>query len=141
MAAYTKFDCFVEDMAHRVHDLAADTLKCMLVDVQPNRVNAVVADLSEIVSGNGYVLGGKVAPFISDGQINGQYTLYLANPSQWVASGGTIGPFKYVVLYNASRPGGPLIAWWEYPGAAITMQPTEKFGHDLDQVNGTLQLG
>lgn len=48
------------------------------------------------------------------------------------ASGGTVGPFRYVVLYNdtPASPADPLIAWWDY-GSALTLNDTETFTIDF----------
>jgi hypothetical protein len=48
------------------------------------------------------------------------------------ASGGTVGPFRYVVLYNdtPTSPADPLVGWWDY-GSAITLADTETFTVDF----------
>jgi len=50
----------------------------------------------------------------------------------WTASGGSIGPFRYVVLYNDTQtsPADPLIAWWDY-GSAVTLADGESFVVDF----------
>ena len=63
-----------------------------------------------------------------------------ADPS-WTASGGTIGPFRYAVLYNdtPTSPADPLIGAWDY-GSSITLQIGETFTVDLDGTNGIFTL-
>lgn len=142
MAAFNKFHCFAEDLATKVHNLNADTLKVLLTNAAPVVTNAVKADLTEISAGNGYTAGGNTAAFVSGDQISGVYKLVLADPATWTAVGGTIGPFRYAVFYNdtPTSPADPLIGWWDY-GSAITLQVGETFTVDLDATNGVLTHG
>lgn len=140
MASFNKFNAFVGDLGKKVHDLSSDTLKVMLTNVQPLATNAVKADITELGAGNGYAAGGNVAALTSWSASGGTWKLVLADPAAWVASGGTLGPFRWAVLYNSTPGAGPLIGWWEYPGAAITLQIGEPFTTDLDPAAGVLTL-
>ena len=141
MAAFSKFNQWVEDVAKKVHNMNADSMKVMLTNTAPVATNAVKADLTEIAAGNGYTAGGNAAAFTSGAQTSGTYKLVLADPAVWTAAGGTIGPFRYAVLYNdtPTSPAKPLIGWWDY-GSSITLQVGETFTVDLDQTNGVLTL-
>ena len=136
MALYQKFDQFVEDLAKKVHNLNSDTLKVMLTNTAPSAANTVLANITEITPGNGYSAGGSAATFVSGAQSSGTYKLVL-NDVTFTASGGSIGPFRYVVLYNdtPTSPADPLIAWWDY-GTSITLTNGNSFTVDLDQVGG-----
>ena len=136
MALYQKFNQFVEDLAKKVHNLNSDTLKVMLTNTAPVAGNSVMADLTEIAAGNGYTAGGSAATFVSGAQSSGTYKLVL-NDVTFTASGGSIGPFRYAVLYNdtPTSPADPLIAWWDY-GTSLTLTNGNSFTVDLDQVGG-----
>src|SRR6266498_1372197 len=99
MAAFQKFNSFVEAMPEKKHNLGSDILKIMLTNVAPVAANSVKADLTDITAGNGYTAGGTAATISSSAQTSGTYKLVL-NDVTFTASGGSIGPFRYVVLYN-----------------------------------------
>lgn len=139
MAAFNKFNAFVADVANKVHNLGADSLKVMLTNVAPVAGNSVKADLTEITAGNGYTAGGNAAALTSSSQTAGLYKLVLADPATWTAAGGTIGPFRYAVLYNDTAASKNLIGWWDY-GSSVTLQIGETFTVDLDPTTGVLQL-
>lgn len=139
MASFNKFNAFVNDLATKVHNLHADTLKVMLSNTAPAATNAVKSDVSEIGAGNGYAAGGAQATLVSDGQSAGTYKLVLSQPL-YAAVGGSFGPFRYAVLYNASAAGGNLIGWWDY-GTSLTVTSGNSFQVQTDQTNGVLQLG
>jgi hypothetical protein len=141
MASFNKFNQFVEDIAKKVHNLNADTLKIMLTNTAPLATNALKADITEITAGNGYTAGGNTAAFTTGAQTSGTYKLVLADPSTWTAAGGSVGPFRYAVIYNdtPTSPLKPLIGWWDY-GSSVTLADGEQFTVDLDQTNGVLTL-
>lgn len=139
MAAFNKFDIFTKDAATKVHDLNADACKVMLTNTAPIAANTVKADITEIGAGNGYTAGGGAAAFVSGNQAAGVYKLILGAVA-FVASGGSIGPFRYAVLYNSTPAGGNLIGWWDY-GTALTLTNGNTFTVQLDQTNGVFTLG
>ena len=111
-----------------VANLESDTLKVMLVNSPaPVNTNSVKADLTEISPGSGYSAGGPAVTITTKTQSGGTYTL-AANQVVFTASGGTIGPFRYAVLYDdtPTSPADPLIAWWDY-GSGITLNDGETF--------------
>ena len=142
MASFNKIQAFVEHLAEKVHNLGSDTLKVLLsVDAPSAAADAVKADLtSELSGGNGYTAGGNTPTISSSAQSSGTYKLVLAD-TVFTASGGSIGPFRYVVFWNdtPSSPADPLIGWWDY-GSNITLNDTETFTVDFDATNGVLQL-
>jgi hypothetical protein len=139
MASFNKFNSFVEALAEKKHDLGADTLKVLLTNTAPVATNSVKADLTEISAGNGYTAGGATAAVTSSAQTSGTYKLVLGDPATWTASGGTIGPLRYAVLYNDTATNDELIGWWDY-GSSITLAAGESFAVDFDGTTGVLTL-
>lgn len=140
MAAFNKFDAFVEALAEKVHDLGTDTLKVYLTNDTPSAsADATKADLAEISAGNGYTAGGNTAAQTSSSQTGGLYKLVLGDPATWTASGGAIGPFRYAVLYNDTAANDELIGYWDY-GSSITLQSGDTFTVDFDPTTGVLTL-
>jgi hypothetical protein len=138
MAAFNKFNAFVNDIASKVHNLGADTVKIMLSNTAPVATNAIKTDITEITAGNGYVAGGTQATLVSSSQTGGLYTLKLNNVT-FTASGGSIAAFRYAVLYNSTPASGNLIGWYDY-GAAVTVTLGNSFQVQFDAVNGVLTL-
>lgn len=133
MASFTKYQQFVEDLANKVHDLIGtnDTLKVALSNTTPNvATHNVLADASEISAEHGYSAGG--ADTQNDGSESGGTVTVTGVDVVFTASGGTIGPFRYVILYNdtPSSPADPLIGYWDY-GSSITLNDGETFTVDF----------
>jgi hypothetical protein len=141
MASFNKFNIFVQDVGNGVHNLSSNACKVMLTNTAPSASNAVFADITEIAAGNGYTAGGNAASITSYTQTSGTAKLILADPATWTASGGSIGPFRYAVLYNSTptSPLKPLIGYWDY-GSSVTLAAGETFTVDLDQSNGVFTL-
>ena len=131
MATFNKFQNFVEDLGLGVHNLNTGVLKIYLSNTAPSAsLDAVKTDLAEISAGNGYTAGGEDVTGVWS-ESGGTATL-AGTDVTWTASGGTIGPFQYVVLYNdtPTSPADPLIGWWDY-GSAVTLQIGETFTADF----------
>lgn len=140
MATFNKFNAFVENLSEKVHNLGADTLKVALSNTAPVATNTVLLDLTEISAGNGYTAGGTAATISSSAQTSGTYKLVLADVV-FTASGGSIGPFRYAVLYNdtPTSPADPLVGYWDY-GSSVTLAAGETFTVDFSAASGVLTL-
>ena len=138
MAAFNKFNQFVADVANKVHNLGSDSLKVMLSNTAPAATNAIKTDITEIAAGNGYSAGGGAATLVSSAQSGGTYTLKLNNVT-FTAAGGSIGPFRYCVLYNSTAASGNLIGYYDY-GTNLTITTGNSFQVQFDPTNGVLQL-
>lgn len=135
MASFNKFNPFVLAVASKVHNLGSDQLKIALTNIAPTSANAVLADLTEITYTN---LSTRNVTTTSSSQTSGTYKLVLTD-LVLTASGGPVGPFRYVALYNSTAGSGNLIGFWDY-GASITLADTETFTVDFDGAQGVLQL-
>lgn len=141
MAGYNKINAFPENLAEKVHNLQSDAIKLMLVNSPaPVAGNSIKGDLTEISAGNGYSAGGATVTVSSSAQTSGTYKMVCADVV-FTAAGGTIGPFRYAVLYNdtPTSPADPLIAWWDY-GSSITLADAETFTWDADATTGILTI-
>ena len=139
MATFNKFYVFSENLAEKVHNLQSDTLKVMLTNTLPVATNQVKADITEIAAGSNYTAGGNTLTVSSSAQTSGVYKLVIADST--FTSSGTIGPFRYAVIYNdtPTSPLKPLIGWYDY-GSSVTLASGETFTVDFDPTNGMLQL-
>jgi len=125
MATYNKFNDFSEQLVNGVQDFDANTYKIMLVNSPaPVATNSVKADLTEISAGSGYTAGGT-ATTIAVSETSGTTTV-TGTQVVFTAAAGSIGPFRYAVLYNDSSASDNLVAWWDY-GSSITLADTETF--------------
>ena len=138
MATFNKFNAFVENLAEKVFNLGSDTLKVMLTNAAPSASNSVKADLTEISAGNGYTSGGTAATISSSAQTSGTYKLVLADVV-FTAAGGSIGPFRYAVLYDDTAASDQLIGYWDY-GSSITISSGETFTVDFNASTGIMTL-
>ena len=136
MSSFNKFNAFIEALGRKVHNLNADTLKILLTNTAPAATNAVKADITEIAAGNGYAAGGAAVGANAYAQTGGVAKL-TGNDVVITAAGGSVGPFRYAVLYNSTATNAELIGYWDY-GSSITLADGESLTVDLDQVNGIL---
>lgn len=133
MALYNKFNQTIADAFNKVHDLSADTIKVALTNTAPIATNTLFSDITEISTGNGYTSGGEVITITSSSQIGGVYTAAANETITITASGGTIGPFRYIVCYNdtPTSPADPLISFYDY-GSSVTLNDGESFDIVVD---------
>jgi hypothetical protein len=127
----------VEHLAEKVHNLGSDTLTVALTNTAPSAANSVLADITQISYTN---CSARALTISSSAQTSGTYKLVIAD-LVLTASGGSVGPFRYVVVYNdtPTSPADPLICYFDY-GSSITLAAGETLTIDFDGTNGLLQL-
>jgi hypothetical protein len=139
MATYNKFNLFLDWMAKGTLNLSSDALKAFLTNTAPVATNSIYSDISanDLSTGNGYTNGGSaVTPTLSNS--SGTEKLVGSNVT-WTAT-GSIGPFRYAVLYDSTPSSNKsLIGWWDY-GSSITMASGDTFTITFDATNGILQI-
>lgn len=135
---FNKFDQFSDDLMGGVHNLGSDALTLMLSDTLPDRTNTVIANITEIAAGHGYTAGGYILGGVTLTDVTGTTTM-TASTVPVSAVGGSIGPFKYFVLYNNTAANGPLICWWTSPNE-ITVADTTTYVFNFDSSGNVFNL-
>lgn len=137
MATYVKYQKGVEALLESIN-AGSDTWKVALSNTAPNvATNATLSDATEISAGNGYTTGGNAASVSSSAQSGGTYKLVLNSPATWTATGGSIGPLRYAILYDSTTDN--LIGYWDY-GSSITLNAGDTFTVNLDGTNGVFTV-
>lgn len=144
MATFTKLNGFVEHLAEKVHNLGSDTLTVALSNTAPgsesspptaSTANCVLANVTQISYTN---CSSRAITTSASAQSSGTYKLTLTD-LVLTASGGSVGPFRYVYIYNDTATNDELIAYYDY-GSSITLASGETLTVDFDGTNGLLQV-
>lgn len=135
MPTWQKFYSFRADVHNGIHTLSSDTLKAMLTsDIPDITADDEKADLTDLSTANGYTAGGVTLSSVTSTQTSGTYVFKCADIT-WTASGGGIGPFRSVVIYNDTSTGDKLIACLTYD-IGITIPDGETFTVDVNETTG-----
>ena len=135
MATFTFVDEFRGDLGKGVHNLSTGALKWALTNTAPVAgTTAVIADITQIAAGNGYTTGGTALTSITwaeTGAGTGIWRLTAAD-TVFTASGGSIGTFRYAVLYNdtPTSPADPVIGFLDN-GSSVTVTTGNTFTIDI----------
>lgn len=135
MATYNKFNSFVEAICEKAHNLGSDTLKVALTNSAPSASNTILANITEISYTN---CSSRTLTVSSSSQTSGTYKLILSDLTL-TASGGSVGPFRYVVVYNDTATNDELIGWYDV-GSNVTLASGESYLCDFDGSNGLFSL-
>jgi hypothetical protein len=145
MATFNKLNGFVEHLSEGVHNLGSNQIVVALSNTAPGSETTpptgatsacILANVTQVSYTN--CSTRNVTTGASE-QTSGTYKLTLTDLV--LTASGTVGPFRYVYLYNdtASSPADPLIGYYDY-GSSITLANGETFTIDFDGSNGVLTL-
>ena len=143
MASFNKINDFVENAVEGMN-LGTDTLTIALSNTAPASEssnptadsNGILANVTQISYTN---LSSRNLANVTSAQASGPYKL-SADDLTLTASGGSVGPFQYIYIYNdtVSSPADPLIGYYDY-GSALTLNDGDSFTIDIG-TNGILTL-
>lgn len=122
----TKFQPLVANLANKKHNLATDQLALALTNVAPTVGMNALSELTQIAYTN---LSSRNLTTVSSTQTAGAYSLILADLTL-TASGGSVAPFRYAVVYNTVATGFELIGFLDY-GSSITLASGESLLVDV----------
>lgn len=137
MPALQKIPDFAEQVLRGVHNFGSHTFKAALTNTVPAAAAAQLADIAQ-VTGGAYTAGGYVLDAVVLSEVAGTAKVTIAD-EVITASGGAIGPLRYVVVYNDSATGKPLVGYCDY-GSSITLGDGEALTLDFDPSAGVLTL-
>ena len=140
MATFVKYNTFIDEVSKGGHNLQTAVFKAALTNTAPTPATDTIWSAGVYpppAAGSGYTAGGNTLTTSSAATSSGVFKLVLAD-SVFTAAGGTIGPFRYVVIYNSSAS-NKVVGSYDY-GSSITLNDTETFTVDFDGTNGVLTL-
>lgn len=134
MAAFNKVNSFVEKLAEKAFNLQSDSLKIALTNTAPTSASSVLTDITEISYTN---VSSRVVTVSSSAQTAGLYKLVIADLV--LTATGTVGPYRYIVLYDDTATNDDIIGWYDR-GSSVTLESGDTFTCDFDGTNGVLTI-
>lgn len=131
---FTKFYKFVEQLAEKVYNLGSDTINIALTNTAPTQATDTVFDVVTAhpppTAANGYTAGGHAITVDSSTETDGVYSLACTTDIVVTATAGGIGPFRYLIAYDATATNKELISYYDL-GSSITLAEGEKLTIDV----------
>lgn len=137
MATFTFIDDFKNYMgggATPEMDVGADQFTIYLSNEAPVvATDSVKTDILNITEENGYTETNLTTTWEETAGGSGIWRLVNDADVSWIASGGSFGPFQYVVVYNntITTPLDLLVGFWDL-GIGTTITVGNTFTVDLD---------
>lgn len=134
MATFTKFQPFVAALANGVHNLASNQITVALTNTAPAATDATLSQITEISYAN---CSSRNITTTSSTQTAGTYSLVLVDLV--LTASGTVGPFRYVVIYDNTSASDNLIGYYDY-GTNVTLNNGETFTIDFTDAQTLFEL-
>jgi hypothetical protein len=128
MANYNKFQCFVEDICEKKHNLGSDTLKVALSNASNAPSASADVKLADITTISVANLDSVTLTVSSSSQTSGTYKLVVADKT--LTATGDVPAFRYAIIYNDTAANDELICWYDY-GSEVTLAKDDTFKLDF----------
>ena len=135
MSVFQKVNGYVEHLATQKHDLSSDQLRLAMSNAAPSAEtpdpsvltpDCFLVNVTEI---DYAFCSSRDVTVSSAGQVDGLYECKGVDMTL-SASGGSVGPFRYVYLYNSVNDA--LIGFWDYGVGGVTLANGESLDVDFD---------
>lgn len=138
MATFNKINDFVEDLSNGVHNFDSHVFKYALSNTAPASEssdpsadgNGVLANVTQVAYTN---LSEDRTISTTLGSLSSGTLSFDGDDEVLTASGGSVGPFRYVYLYNDTATSDELIGYWDY-GSSITLADGETLSLNVSTV-------
>ena len=131
---FNKVNSLSENLAEKLIDLSSNALTVALTNTAHTSTWDELADLTQISYTN---LSSRVLTVTSSAQTSGTYKLVLQDLV--LTASGSVGPFRYIYIYDDNSTGDKLIGYIDW-GSSITMSAGQILTLDFDASNGAITL-
>lgn len=142
MATAVIFDEAIYNIGNGAIDLDSHTFKAVLTNTAPTQgTDDELADITQISNGFGYTTGGETMTGVSWAETGAGTGVWqwTVDDFDWLASGGSIGPFRYVVWYSDTSTNDKLLCYADI-GVAVTITDGNLFTVDVG-ASGVFRVG
>lgn len=116
-------------------DFSTHTFKGMLTSTAPASTASTKSDITEIAAGNGYTAGGfAIGVTVA---LSGSTVRVAGTDVVLAASGGSIGPYRYLVVYDDTTANDDLVGYVDN-GSTITQPDGQSVTFDFTDANATM---
>lgn len=107
-------------IAGTVHDLDADTFKCMLITnataATATTLTPTKSDFTEVATGNGYTAGGETLTVVPLAEAGGTVTYDFSTNPSWTQNALGFTDAYQAIIYNDTNVGKECIAFVDLAG-------------------------
>lgn len=140
MAVFNKYQDFTRATLAGVHQFGTHTIKAAFTNAAPVNTHTQLSQITQISSGGGYTGGAGGGLTLNNVTLTtAAGVAKLSIDDAVFTATASVGPFRYVVLYNDTATNDPVIGWYDY-GSSITLNTDESLTLDFDGTNGVLTL-
>lgn len=134
MASFVKINSFVENVAEGKINLGGTGLTLALTNTAHTAAWDELADLTQV---SYTYLSARVLTVSASSQTSGTYKLVIDDIT--LTATGTVGPFRYIYIYDDASTGDKLIGYYDY-GSSITMENGDTLLINFDGTNGVITI-